>query len=182
MPTRGDENEGGVAVSDDIVAEFTLTKDEFVSAVTTSRRRQVLMLVFGLIGLLSLLFGAMTVNLPLGRHEGTTLLVIGAYELFIVWRIWSRPRRAWRKAHTLHGRQTMRFTESGVQMRTALTDSRFQWRLFGESRQEGALYLLRIAGRRGFFIVPRRGFSCVEEELAFRQLLARHTRATWRTA
>jgi hypothetical protein len=135
------------------------------------------MIVFGLIGLVSLLFGAMVVGLPRGRHSGVTMIVIGLYELFIVARIWSRPARVWRKARTLHGRQTMVFAESGVEMRTSLTQSRFKWELFGQSREQRGLYLLKLAGRRGLFIVPRRAFRSVGDELAFRRLLARHTRA-----
>jgi YcxB-like protein len=181
MSSHGDGRTPGSTVSDGIVAEFTLTQEEFVSVVSMNRRRRVTLAVIGLVGLVSSLFGAMIVGLPRGRHMGEALLIIGVYELAIAARgAWWAPTRAWRKSRLLHGRRTMVFTEGGVETRSALAEARFRWEVFGESRESRGLYLLGVSGRRGYAIVPRRAFRSVSDEIAFRQLLVRHTRSELR--
>jgi YcxB-like protein len=167
----------------DVVAEFQLTEDEVVRFLRWrffSRPRSAFLPA---VGLATLALGLL--DLATGRRNSSAVVFIalGVYELLLVaWIVRQGPRRSWRRSLVLQSRQRFVFNDSGVQLQSPLVQTRVSWQMIRASLEHEGCYALRLTGSSvtGFHLIPRRGFASVEDEMRFRALLQRQTRADLR--
>ena len=110
------------------------------------------------------------------------LIGVGIYLLVMcAFLLWRTPSRAWRKNESLRGPQTITFSNEGVEGRTILSETRSKWGLYKASYESTQSYMLRVASRRAYQIVPKRCLASPSDELTLRKLLETHTEAHLRT-
>jgi hypothetical protein len=160
-----------------VVVDYQLDQAEATKAL-----RWVLHRVRGLYAFLVLGILLIAVGLSLlSGHSGglgATMIVLGVYALAIYgFGFFLAPQRLWRKNPGLRGPQSISFSERGVWSRSVNAETRADWSVYRSSLENEACYLLRMASRPVYLIVPKRAFADTDTEVEFRRLIAAHTDA-----
>ena len=81
-------------------------------------------------------------------------------------------RNTFKTSPLFQGELSCTFTDSGVEMKTAASQSRVDWSGFHRAVELGDFVLLYMSSRV-FYIVPKKSFSSVDQLEAFKSLLRR---------
>ena len=86
------------------------------------------------------------------------------------------PRRYFRKDPKMRDEFALTFSDEGVAVKTAQSDSKLAWSLYKEVLENRSLYVIvyNEPARMTMTVVPKRVFRDANEELNFRRLLHRH--------
>jgi hypothetical protein len=110
--------------------------------------------------------------------EGTVLITVGALDLTVfLFAMLVAPMQAWESNPSVRSPQSVAVSDYGVQARSVYTESTSQWPVFSQALEERSAYLLRMGAGRRYVILPKRAFSSASDELAFRALVQRYTKA-----
>lgn len=174
-----------------VVVHFQLTESE---AVGELRRRMIRLPPVYLLGLSGLTLIGLSLaglsNYPgagpllgsVGSGTWTLLLILGAIALSLSWRlVISVPSRAWKSSPEIQGPLSIAFFETGVGTRSILGESHLFWAAYPRTIETRGNYLLQRLSRPSYTLVPKRAFSSAFDEVAFRDLVMRHTDAHLRS-
>ena len=105
---------------------------------------------------------------------GTAVLAIGlVLALLLLSSLYLRPGREYRRDASLHGEQSLCFSDLEITLSAVHGASRVQWAFFLRAIETRDLYLLRYRRRFGM-IVPKRAFANPGDEARFRELVREH--------
>jgi hypothetical protein len=174
-------NEIGDTAQAPVTVHIQLTEADVVEALRYQLMRNRSLYIVPITGLL--VGGLGVIGLLAGNGGvGGALIGVGAY--LLIWfgfHLWRAPGRSWRKDESIRDPQTVTFSDEGVEARTILSESRSNWGLFVASSENEHSYMLRLASRKTYQIVPKRCLASPTDELILRRLFEAYTEAHLRT-
>jgi len=177
---------GGQVTSDrerPVFIQFQLAREEVVRSLRWRLLNRPRMYVVPSVAVASLALGAVLLSGSYYRQHrmGSLFVTFGVY-LFLVFvlTLARAPGRSWRKNPELQAPQRMWFDGSGLSVESVMAQTHIRWAAYDTSFEYEGVYLLRIATRGTYHLVPRRAFGSIEDELTFRSLLERNTVAELR--
>ena len=160
----------------EIKIEFQLTEAEYLAATRLyyfrSRNLLMRMIVFAVLALI----GAGMISFLGDVFIWSTIAIV---ILFVGWAFYNvlvqMPRRYFRGDGKFHDKHEMTFSDNGVFLKTSQVESKVAWDLYTKVIEGRDMYGL-IYGKetRMMTMVPKRAFKNKNDELRFRELVARH--------
>lgn len=170
-------NEIGDTAQAPVTVEIQLTEADVVEALRYQLLKNRSLYIIPITGLLVGGIGVTTLLAGNGG-VGAFLIAAGTYLLILLaLLLWRAPHRAWRKNESIRNPQTMTFSDEGVEGRTIVSESRSKWGLYVASYENEHSYMLGLASRKAYQIVPKRCLASPTDELILRRLFEAHTEA-----
>jgi hypothetical protein len=159
-----------------VVLEFSYKLSEFVRASRWLWLRRSDTPVMAAMGLTCLVLGAVLVSkFAVGA---AFLLLLGALCVLIdITAIMIVPGSRWRTRPDLRAPRYYAFADSGVEVRTDTVEMKTGWSQFASTRESSRCYLLQVGNSRSYVYLPKRTFESRSDELAFRKMAERNTKA-----
>lgn len=156
---------------------YQLTQDEVVRSLRWEALRNNNVRFLFACGAVVLIFGVLLVVAG-SAGAGAGLLAAGGYvEVLTVFIVQRGPHHSWCRGAAIRGPQSFTLSDRGVEAHTAISESRSRWDLYSTTYETDDCYLVKIANRRVYNIIPKRAFRSEDDQRIFRELVTRHTKA-----
>jgi hypothetical protein len=162
-----------------VTVSFEYKKTEFIRALRGVLVRRTSFKVMSGCGFSCLVAGALLVG-ELASF-GVILLAAGLTDLALAFGVVIIVSgQTWNKMPDLHDQRSFVFCDESIEISGATTYMKNQWSRYSHTVENPDWYALRVTGSSAYVFLPKRGFSSHADELAFRELVQRHTEARLR--
>jgi len=157
---------------------FRHTEQEYLDAVRHyvwhSKELLARMIIFYVLVSTGMVLLLLLVGLPFPLWAVVAFVVLAGVALFHGYLV-DLPRRYFRGDPKFRDEYTLTFSDAGIEFRTAHLNASLAWSLYTDVIETDKFYIMVYGkGIHSLSILPRRAFSDVGQETAFRQMLRRH--------
>lgn len=164
--------------TDKVELRFSLTEQEYLSAMRFYILRSKALLVRSIIWLVLVAGGLTLLNVLLEFNLPVWFIVALIFLIALAWFhafTIDLPRRHYRGEPKFRDEYNLTFADAGIEFKTKSIESSLAWSLYTGVVENESFYIL-IYGKNlpSLTILPKRAFRDRKEEIAFRQMLRRH--------